>query len=287
MKKMIVVAALATVAVLSEAKAAGNPMKWRPGIKADDVAFWRACKSDNVTRAQNEDCATNVKAIQIEGTKTVRITYDADYKDGWPLAVSVEMRDGSTPVPCFSLSGDVGNVPSGKGKVIEWNAGNDWDGKYTENMVAYVRAVPAEHPSSWAQIQISWSAFGGRDLDVCGYWVDKPGVKVGWHHGTGSLGSEYMSNWEGDNTESGPEYINVGVKPGQTLVGVRNKVYKVHCNYYGENGNPPQATIRVNCNGVSMSKTITASTRNRNRAEPSDPCVTITFSEMGELLSVQ
>ena len=295
--KLIAVTAVAAAVHGVSFAADGGVRTWRHGITADDAEFWASCKRAGSAgssrrggdlQGESSDAATNVRAVQVEGSKIIRITYDADYyKGGWPLAVSVEMKDGGTPVPCVSLSGDVGNVPSGKGKVIEWDAGADWNGNYTENMTVTVIAIPAEHPSSWASIQIVWSNFGGRDLDVCGYWEDVPSVKVGYSYGTGSLDRDFMSDWEGDNTGSGPEYINVGVKPGQTLVGVIRKVYRVHCNYYGSNGNPPKATIRVSCNGVSCSKTITASTRNGSPAQTSDPGVAITFNEMGELVSIE
>ena len=251
--------------------------------------YWMRSKRGLATRESSQDVASNVKAMQIEGSKQVKITYDANYRNGWPVNVTLSLVDQATgqPVPANHVTGDINKIPSGPGKCIIWDAGADWNGQWTESMVATVNAVPAEHPSTWAEITISWAAFGGRDLDVCGYWEDMPAVKVGWHWSDGSTAAPFKSTWYGDNTGSGPEHISIGVKPGDILSGVTNPKYRVHCNYYGENGSPPKATISVSCNGLCMSKTITAATRNGSRAEASDPGVAITFNADGELVSIE
>ena len=121
---------------------------------------------------------------------------------------------------------------------------------------------------------------------MCGYWVDRPDVKVGWSYGTGSTSLTYRSTWRGDNTGSGPEYINIGVVPGETLEGVVNRRYRVHCNYYGNAGSSSKATISVTCNGVVKQKTISVSNRNGKAANTSDPYVTISFNDAGRLVSI-
>lgn len=264
---------------------------WSAAAEVHDREYWMRSKRrarSNSAEESSQDVAVNVRAQQIEGTKKVRITYDANYRNGWPVNVTLSLVDNATgrPVPANHVTGDIGKIPSGPGKCIIWDAGADWDGQYTESMVATVNAVPAEHPSSWAEIIISWSAFGGRDLDVCGYWEDMPAVKVGWHWSEGSTSSAYKSVWYGDNTGPGPEHISIAVRPEDILSGVTNPKYHVHCNYYGEDGSPAQATIIVTCNGVTKSKTISAATRNRTKAEPTDPGVVITFNNMGELVSI-
>lgn len=264
-------------------------------IGPDDTAYWMSLKQKPGNRpgrlaASNQDVATNVRAQQDEGTKIVSVWYDAEYQNGWPVNVSLQMNDNGSPVPCQTyLDGsDVGlNIPSGRGKLIRWNAGADWNGKLTSNMTATVVAVPSEHPSTYASITVMWSEFGGRDLDICGYWTDRSDVKVGWSWGYGSTGAEFESVWEGDNTGSGPEYIHIGVKPGQTLAGGSgNRTYRVHCNYYGSSNGSAKARIKVDCAGKSMSKTISTSNRNGSKATTSDPYVTITFDAAGNLLSV-
>lgn len=265
---------------------------WSVAAEVHDHEYWmrskRGVKGVDAD-ASSQDVAVNVKAQQMEGTKLVKITYDANYRNGWPVNVTLTLVDSATgqAVPADHVTGDIGKIPSGSGKCIIWDAGADWDGKYTESMVATVNAVPAEHPSSWAEIIISWSSFGGRDLDVCGFWEDMPAVKVGWSWSTGSTDSAFKSVWYGDNTGPGPEHISIGVRPGEILSGVTNPKYHVHCNYFGENGSPADATIIVTCNGVTMSKTIHASTRNGSRAEASDPGVTIMFNNVGELVSIE
>lgn len=279
MKSLILTLALATA--FGAAGGTGVPSE-------AEKAHWRRLKLMQA-RASSQDVATNVKAEQIPGSKQVRVTYDLNYKNGWPVNVTLLMTDRATgvDVPVQTVSGDVGKVPSGVGKSITWDAGADWNGEYTEQMVATVNAIPAEHPSSWAEITISWSSFGGRDLDVCGYWTQKPGVKVGFGWQSGDTTSTYLSSWYGDNTGSGPEHIAVGVKPSDLAGSLTRPTYEVHCNYYGENGSPAKATISVSCNGLCMSKTISTATRNGTRAEASDPGVVITFDNEGNLVSIQ
>lgn len=276
--------------------AQGAPQrKWEPGIKASDTEFWRLSKQGVDLQmpiqkdGSSSDVARNVTAVQESGmmsSKNVIIRYDVAALV--PVNVSVVVKDNDLVVPTTSISGDLGlKIPPGRNKKIVWNAGVDYDNVLSSNMVVTVTAIPADNPSTWAVVTIEWASFGGRDLDVCGYWLDRPDVKVGWSYGTGSTLSTYRSTWRGDNTGSGPEYINIGVVPGETLAGVIRRIYRIHCNYYGSNGSPAKATIHVSCNGIAKSKTISAGTRNHSAATTSDPCVTITFDDAGNLVSVE
>lgn len=275
--------------------------KWEPEITASDTEFWRLSKTGRELfapiakdAAGGEDVATNVRAVQgdrnVDGRELVYINYDAVTK-GSPVNVSVTARDDSAGIPIdvitFMPGSDVGlRVPAGKNKLIRWDVGTDYKNHYSEKIKVNVIAIVADNPETWATVTISWAAFGGTDLDVCGYWLDRPDVKVGWSYGTGSTSSTYRSTWRGDNTGSGPEYINIGVVPGETLEGVVNRKYRVHCNYYGSAGSSSKATISASCNGVTKSKTISVSNRHGSKAKTSDPCVTISFSDTGALLSV-
>lgn len=294
--QLSVFAMVALYTTVSEAR----QFYWQERIGPTNAEFWKACKTGAVVNLlpkageSTGDVATNVKALQdnkrSSGRDLVYVTYDAE-TEGSPVNVSMTVVDYNTgeaiDAHTFLSGSDIGlRVPEGKGKLIIWDVGTDYKQKYSEKMKVNVVAVPADNPETWAIVTISWAAFGGRDLDVCGYWVDRPDVKVGWSYSTGSTDSAYRSTWRGDNTGSGPEYINIGVVPGEMLDGVVDRRYRVHCNYYGSAGNACKATITVTCGGISKSKTITVSNRNGNKALTSDPCVTISFSDNGELLSV-
>jgi sulfatase modifying factor 1 len=77
---------------------------------------------------------SNLTAAQRPGTKLVDIRYDVA-ADTPTVKVTLEISsDGGTTysVPVTSATGAVGDgVPVGMGKTITWDAGVDWDGKFT------------------------------------------------------------------------------------------------------------------------------------------------------------
>ena len=77
---------------------------------------------------------SNLTAAQRPGTKLVDITYDVT-ADTQTVKVTLEISSdaGATySVPASSATGAVGNgVAVGTGKTITWNAGVDWNGKFT------------------------------------------------------------------------------------------------------------------------------------------------------------
>ena len=87
---------------------------------------------------------SNLSYSQRLGTKLVDIKYDLSLANG--EAANIELffsfDDGKTfPVPCSSLSGDAGPyVLPGRDKRVTWDAGKDWNHKYTSkgNMVAVI-----------------------------------------------------------------------------------------------------------------------------------------------------
>lgn len=88
---------------------------------------------------------TNVVAQQVSTSKTVQITYDLFDDDGDVLKIRVEISDNGGnlySVPAFSLVGDIGeNIKTGVNKRILWDAGADWDGEYSTQMVVKVFAI--------------------------------------------------------------------------------------------------------------------------------------------------
>ncbi len=91
-----------------------------------------------------EPSVTNVSAEQRADGQVV-IRYDVADDEGDALNVRVELSaDGGAHflVPAQRLTGDVGDgIFPGTGKEIIWNAPLDWDGEYSERMVAQVIAT--------------------------------------------------------------------------------------------------------------------------------------------------
>ena len=110
------------------------------------VAFVAALFAIPALRAQNSSIS-NVKAVQRTDTKLIDITYDLDtFGASNPfIEVSIsELGNGNYNLPLFSLSGAFGRsnaIRPGTGLKITWNAGADWNGKFTNQAVARVRII--------------------------------------------------------------------------------------------------------------------------------------------------
>ena len=87
---------------------------------------------------------TNVKASQRPDTKFVDITYDLADADGDKCSVRIEMSSNAGDtyyVPLITLTGDVGKgISPGTSKKIVWNAGEDWDGEFSDQMKVRISA---------------------------------------------------------------------------------------------------------------------------------------------------
>ena len=139
----------------------------------------------------------------------------------------------------------------------------------------------------WAVIDVIWGS-DGRDLDICGYWTSRSSATVGWaQSGNAYRDGVYQSIWSsGDNTSvGGRERIYVRVAPWATSP----RTYKVHFNYYGadDSHTATTCTVKVRRNGVELVKSGQPCARNDgHKAETSDPCCTITFSDNGTPLTL-
>ena len=88
---------------------------------------------------------SNVEMHQIEGTKLVRITYDVSDNVNTALWATVSISTNGVALPSDSVTGDVNCVMSpGNGKTIIWDAGADWNGRYTEIAEAVVDVMNIE-----------------------------------------------------------------------------------------------------------------------------------------------
>jgi hypothetical protein len=158
---------------------------------------------------------SNLTAAQRPGTKLVDIRYDVT-ADTPTVKVTLEISsDGGATwsVPSTTATGAVGTgISLGAGKTITWNAGTDWDGKFTAQarfrliaddlkLVAVgTGSLPA---SSWAGIQQvsafyigrtevtlsewqtvrSWAATRGYDIGTSGvgHGQNRPVFAVNWY----------------------------------------------------------------------------------------------------------
>jgi len=77
-----------------------------------------------------------VVAEQQPDSKVVVIRYTVEDRDGDKVDVSMKVMDGDTEISASSLSGDIGEgIRCGRGNVIEWDAGADWNGNISSNVV--------------------------------------------------------------------------------------------------------------------------------------------------------
>jgi len=95
---------------------------------------------------------TNVTAQQRPGTKLVDITYDiiSDVTNAVPI--SLQIKNGDVVVSSSSSTGDVrSSVLPGVGKSIVWNAGAEWNGTFSEDLLFTVGLVTGTSSlSAWA-----------------------------------------------------------------------------------------------------------------------------------------
>jgi formylglycine-generating enzyme required for sulfatase activity len=90
----------------------------------------------------------NLSYSQRPGTKLIDIQYDLALASGSAAKIDFffSFDNGKTyPIPCVSLSGDVGSyVVAGTKKKAVWNVGKDWDQKYTNQGRIKVRSSIAD-----------------------------------------------------------------------------------------------------------------------------------------------
>ena len=84
---------------------------------------------------------SNVHMEQIEGTKLVKITYDVADNVNTAFWATVSISTNGVTLPSNSVTGDINRIMApGNGKTIIWDAGADWNGRYTEIAKAKVTA---------------------------------------------------------------------------------------------------------------------------------------------------
>ncbi len=116
---------------------------------------------------------SNVRAAQRAGTKLVDITYDVADADSSALTVSIAVSTNggaSYTLPATSFTGAWGaGVAPGSNRKISWDAGADWNGKFSANVRFRVTADDATAPAGMALIPAGsftmGDTFGEGDSD--------------------------------------------------------------------------------------------------------------------------
>ncbi len=112
---------------------------------------------------------SNVRASQRPGTKLVDIYYDVTDPDSATLAVSVAVSTNggaSYTLPATSFSGAVGaGIAPGNNKQVVWNAGADWNGKFSANVRFQVTADDAIAPTGMVLIPAGSFTMGDSSFD--------------------------------------------------------------------------------------------------------------------------
>ncbi len=98
-----------------------------------------------------EPTVRNIHAQQQSGSKFVIISYELEDKDGDAATISLKVTDGGIEIPAttFSPNSNIGgSVLCGDIKRIEWDAGKDWNGHISSNVVFEVTAVDSAFSDS-------------------------------------------------------------------------------------------------------------------------------------------
>ena len=154
---------------------------------------------------------TNVVASQRTSTKLIDIYYDVSDAEGDLLKIGVEVSHsgGQTfNIPSSSFTGDYGdNIVTGVSKHIVWDAGKDWDGEYTTQMVVKVTASDAKGLPG-----LQW----GNEVPAGGFLMGQEGgaegygpschVNIPW--------SYWLSKFEITSAQYA-EYLNIALAAGK------------------------------------------------------------------------
>ena len=163
---------------------------------------------------------SNVRAAQRAGTKLIDVTYDLSDSDSAAVFVSIQIYSSSTPLPAFSLSGDVGSgVVPGFNKKITWNAGQDWNRQYTTSGSARIIAddLTTTVPNSTlayvpAGFSVgSYGSHGSGTVFSSGFYMDKTEISMGTWEAvkTWALANGYTFDNPGVGTASNHPVVGV------------------------------------------------------------------------------
>lgn len=141
------------------------------------AAFAAICQPAVSDAASPE--VSNIRATQRAGTKLVDIYYDVTDPENDPLSVSIQVYDGTTALPTYTVTGDVGSgVTVGANKHIVWNAGQDWNRRFTGTGKARILVDDLSITSPSATMAFVPGGFGkpygsSYEIYTSGFYMDK------------------------------------------------------------------------------------------------------------------
>ena len=134
-------------------------------------------------------------------------------------------------------------------------------------------------------IVIAWS--GGDDLDICAFFTHLSGSQMGYGHASSISEGGFTGSWpSGDNTQGGPETVNIGYSGSDGLSG---KSFEVRTNWYetGEGKVGGSATVTAtDGKGNVFTYTVNPATSKHRAANTGDPGVRIYFNYDGTIREI-
>ncbi len=161
---------------------------------------------------------SNIRASQRENTKLVDILYDVSYSGGSNVSVTCEVSTNSgasydVPSKSFSGTGYGAMVITGSDRLITWNAGIDWNEKYSEQVKVRITAKAPRF--TWTQVVDTYYEYDENwNIVATNYYSYKNGnitdneTGLEWSQGPISISStytnnqyivNYSTNWNGAN----------------------------------------------------------------------------------------
>lgn len=181
-------------------------------MKTSKIILWCGATLALVSTASaTVPAVTNVLASQRTSTKLVDIYYDVSDAEGDLLKISVEVSHsgGQTfNIPSSSFTGDYGdNIVTGANKHIVWDAGKDWDGEYSTQMVIKVTASDARGLPGlqWGNEVPSGGFLMGQEGGAEGYGPSRH-VNIPW--------SFWLSKFEITSAQYS-DYLNIALAAGK------------------------------------------------------------------------
>jgi formylglycine-generating enzyme required for sulfatase activity len=125
---------------------------------------------------------TNIRASQRAGTKLIDVYYDLADSDSSTVFISAQLYDNTTPLPSFAVTGHTGvGVTPGANKLLTWNAGQDWNRRYTTNGKIRIIAddlttTPPSATMAYVPAGFGKPATATYEVYTSGFFMDKTEV---------------------------------------------------------------------------------------------------------------
>ena len=125
---------------------------------------------------------SNIRPSQRAGTKLIDVYYDLADTEGDTCTVAITIFDNTSPLPVYAITGDVGpGVTPGTDRHIVWNAGQDWNRRFTTQGKARIVAddAPTTAPDSNTAFVPAGFSNPGVEIYTSGFFMDKYEINGG------------------------------------------------------------------------------------------------------------